>query len=191
MQHLGGLAAPGRGGAVGAGGGGSAATLGLPYNKQRGSSAAATTARHPCTGSCEISQDRRQDSGHNSGAVLPPRCSPLPSSQVEALSVRLADTLAAFESVQHEVAQIEALVVDEVRARLGRLQSKLEDQIGQVRSLGAGGGVSASWQGTANDNSGQQWRRTQSLWCSACKLAPPCLHPTLPCACLMPPTRRC
>lgn len=110
---------------------------------------------------------------------------------MEALSVRLADTLAAFESVQHEVAQIEALVVDEVRARLGRLQSKLEDQIGQVRSLGAGGGVSASWQGTANDNSGQQWRRTQSLWCSACKLAPPCLHPTLPCACLMPPTRRC
>lgn len=55
---------------------------------------------------------------------------------VEALSARLADTLAAFDSAQHEVSQVEALVVDEVRARLGRLQSKLEDQIGQVLNPG-------------------------------------------------------
>ncbi|KAI7841857.1 hypothetical protein COHA_004386 [Chlorella ohadii] len=54
------------------------------------------------------------------------------AAQAESLSGRLADTLAAFGSVQQEVSQIEALVVDEVRARLGRLQSKLEDQIGQV-----------------------------------------------------------
>ncbi|KAL4419401.1 hypothetical protein ABPG77_003375 [Micractinium sp. CCAP 211/92] len=54
--------------------------------------------------------------------------------QVQALRGRLAETLDAFEGVRGEVAELEGLVVDEVRERMGRLCTRLEGHISEALS---------------------------------------------------------
>ena len=54
------------------------------------------------------------------------------SAQIASLQARLADMLPQFEGVREEVQQLEGMVVDEVRERMGRLRGRLEDQINQV-----------------------------------------------------------
>lgn len=54
--------------------------------------------------------------------------------QAQALRGRLAATLGAFEGVRGEVDELEGLVVDEVRERMGRLRSRLEGHIGEALS---------------------------------------------------------
>ncbi|KAL4860024.1 tRNA(adenine(34)) deaminase [Chlorella vulgaris] len=54
------------------------------------------------------------------------------SAQIQSLSSQLADTLAQFESVKAEVQDLEGMVVDEVRERMGILKLKLTTQINQV-----------------------------------------------------------
>ena len=64
--------------------------------------------------------------------------------QVEALSARLADTLAAFDSAQHEVSQVEALVVDEVGVAFLALAQNCHDVIARSRPA-------ASWFSTCSE----------------------------------------
>ncbi|EFN57538.1 hypothetical protein CHLNCDRAFT_143157 [Chlorella variabilis] len=53
------------------------------------------------------------------------------SATVGSLQGRLAATLAQFDDVRREVQELEGLVVDEVRERMGRLRHRLVDQIHQ------------------------------------------------------------